>query len=71
LTKTNVFPHLFNKTENWGYKGLILDEQYYGFNQMKKLTYKEFKIWYEEKKISSIVFKSINIHIFNEKSLDY
>lgn len=49
------FPHLFNKIENWGYKGKIPEEKYFGVSQMKNSIYKEFKIWYEEQK-NTVIF---------------
>jgi len=58
------FPHLFNKTENFGYKGKIPDEKYFGIDQMIKSTYEEFKVWYNEQKNQVIIlniFKNLNM----------
>lgn len=41
-----TFPHLFNKSENWNYKGAVPPLEYYGIEWMKPEAAKEVQEWH-------------------------
>ena len=50
------FPHLFNRPENYTYKGKTPDKKFYGYNRMTKEQKLDFDKWYESIKDKDFVF---------------
>ena len=56
--KKGYFPHYFNKKHNQNYVGPLPNKKYFGYNQMRLSTRKNFLEWYNSKQNDEFDFKN-------------
>ena len=55
--KKTTFPHLFNRKENYNYRGRIPPKMFYGYDTMNSVQKREFDSWYSLLQVSDFEFQ--------------
>jgi hypothetical protein len=56
--KKGYFPHMFNREENWDYKGPFPEARYYEPDRMTEAKREKFLKWYDEQKDKEFDFRT-------------